>query len=380
MLPPKRSTRTTYRDGTAEPVIDAHSKVNDIQDQCFTNIYSSPLITGAQSRDKANQATSPSSNTQGDCTSSQKKARRKLSTPQRLALEELSTHGLNPSLGARRTVAEENGLYVYCVRKFILYRRLNVSFVFYSELKVVSVWFQNKRRPANSKCDESTIDFQNTEPRKADQRNRRVLANINGSVNSQAFVFSKSKSIADETLIGVSKHDSSLLSGSLPSKDSYAQAHPGLWDFLPSSSPGPSSEAYFSDDEPQREVISEVPVQKKKRQSLEWACEKDERTTKRARKSEEYGLQKRDRTSPTTFASVHARHQRQRTDRKPRRPSPRTLNRIVPVPKPRSHSHGSLGHHGSFSCCTEKEIMDVALALVQLKGQGEQVRQARKSI
>ncbi|THH10955.1 hypothetical protein EW145_g972 [Phellinidium pouzarii] len=325
MLPPKRSTRssaslsTVKRKETVAAVLkkstDTEDKLqltpddplpSDINDGISSDVVTTPAFT--------RKRFSPNINTD----SVRRKTRRKLTEGQRCALEKLATFESNPTLQTRRALADELGL----------------------ELKVVSVWFQNKRRPVNkAQEDADRLDSQVTDSHSG---RREVLrdATTNASVNALDF----SANAPSSTPVHLHGHSLS-----------------GLWNLLPSSSPERQrhESTYFSDGS----IPDAAPPAKLgKRPSLEWACKHERRVVKRARTSIASA------PKVARIQSPHSPHMRQRTDMKPRRPSPSLFQKGFVIQTGYKHSQslqeGLCQTHGY-----EKDVLDVALALMQLKGQ-----------
>ncbi|KAH8120012.1 hypothetical protein DFH11DRAFT_1755118 [Phellopilus nigrolimitatus] len=244
-----------------------------------------------------------------------RKSRRKLTMPQRRALEDLEARDSNPPLETRRLLALELGL----------------------ELKVVSVWFQNRRRPTYK-------SRQNTQ--EAELGRREVLRDASvstGGINTHG------DSDGFPPMSAMHAHDRSLSS---------------LWNLIPSSSPEPQSATYLSDSSlPDPTFAHDMPPKAKRRLSLEWACENDGHTAKRARRSLPRDIQRKTPTMPYVLPNSS---RRKRTDVKPHKPSPSLFQSIA-------RPGGSLVRQSyvkDFYGTDDKDIFEVAIALVQLKEQG----------
>ncbi|KAI5124092.1 hypothetical protein M0805_000907 [Coniferiporia weirii] len=340
MLPPKRSTRSsaspsvTIRSTRPNNGIDTPRKQEHTQSQSETKQFDLLLPDDTQSELEAGddasfltksekQTSQEQGNTDSDSTL-RKKERRKLTTPQRRALESLATLEKNPSLESRRALADELGL----------------------ELKIVSVWFQNRRRPTTKlKARASVAIGQSSSPSaftKLDSSCREVLRDVSASTGgTNAFSFSNSF----PSCTAIHAHGRSLS---------------GLWTLLPSSPPWPLGQhhdtGHLSDSS---FPASSSPPKLEKRISLEWACKHERRAVKRARTSFIH-----DMSEPLVQQSepLPQRRSRHRTDIRPRRPS------LCLRPTSFVRRTGSLGSH-PYQIAHEKDILDVAIALVQLKAQ-----------
>ncbi|KAL5535691.1 hypothetical protein ACEPAF_3785 [Sanghuangporus sanghuang] len=328
MLPPKRSTRSARADS---PSIEVDSNQVDACDQHIDHVKLPTLLprpADAHETEVQFVFNTPQ-NAKARFTlteSSRKRTRRKLTTPQRLALEDLARNGNSPSLESRRALADELGL----------------------ELKVVSVWFQNKRRPS-SKLNEST---QVDDPESWETR--QILGDVNNSTTPHEIALYKSGGPCETKSMALSKI----------SREE-GRTYPGIWDFLPSSPPGPASEASQSQSSLLENVPELIDLQKRHR-SLEWACSNDKRSAKKSRT----GSSPSDQESMSLLSPpVGTILQRQRTDQKPQSPTANTLRNGSSGPTNRSRVRHALPKSRSFDdqARIDKDVLDVALALIELK-------------
>ena len=114
MLPPKRSTRSVR---TASHSVDVEANQATGREHNVKPARLPPLLPRPADvhdvNDNENFILSTPQHVEkrrAPTDSSQKRTRRKLTTPQRLALEDLASRDNNPSLQARRALAEELGL------------------------------------------------------------------------------------------------------------------------------------------------------------------------------------------------------------------------------------------------------------------------------
>ncbi|KAL5519148.1 hypothetical protein ACEPAH_831 [Sanghuangporus vaninii] len=330
MLPPKRSTRSAC---AASPSIEVDSNQVDTDDQHVDHVKLPNILPRpADAREAEVQFvlnTPQNAKAQFTLTeSSHKRTRRKLTTPQRLALEDLARRGNSPSLESRRTLAEGLGL----------------------ELKVVSVWFQNKRRPSNKFNESTQVDDPES------RQTRQILGDVNNNTTPDEIALYKSGGPCETKSMALSK----TLGGE-------ERTSPGIWDFLPSSPPGPASEASQSESSPLENVPELVNLQKRQR-SLEWACLNDKCSTKKSRTGSSPSERESTSLLPPPVGTIL---QRQRTDKKPQSPTANTLRNGSSGATNRSRVHRALPKSRSFDdqARIDKDVLDVALALIELKTQ-----------
>ncbi|KAL5495085.1 hypothetical protein ACEPAI_547 [Sanghuangporus weigelae] len=339
MLPPKRSTRSA---STASPSIEVDSDQVDAHDQHVDHVKLLTLLprpVDAHETEVQFVLNTPQ-NAKGQFTlteSSHKRTRRKLTTPQRIALEDLARRGNSPSLESRRVLAVELGL----------------------ELKVVSVWFQNKRRPSN-KLNES-IQIDDPESRET----RQILGDVNNNTTPHDIALYKSGGSCETKSVA------------LPKTSGEERTFSDIWDFLPSSPPGPTSEASQSQSS-LPEIVPELVDLQKRHRSLEWACLNDKRSTKRSRTGSSPSNQESTSLLPPPVGTIL---QRQRTDQKPQSPTANTMRNDSSGPTNGSRVCRALPSSRSFDdqARIDKDVLDVALALIELKKQRDP-QLLRKSI
>ncbi|KAL5534064.1 hypothetical protein ACEPAG_525 [Sanghuangporus baumii] len=328
MLPPKRSTRSAC---SAFPSIEVESNQVDACDQHADHVKLPTLLPRpADAYETEVQFvlnTPQNAKVQFTLTdSAHKRTRRKLTIPQRLALEDLARRGNSPSLESRRVLAVELGL----------------------ELKVISVWFQNKRRPSNRLNESTQIDDPES------RETRQILGDVNNNMTPLDVALHKSGGSCETKSMALPK-----------TSGEERRAFSDIWDFLPSSPPGPRSEASQSQSSLPENAPELVDLQKRYR-SLEWACLNDKRSTKRSRTDPSPSDQE---ITSLLSSPVGTILQRQRTDQEPKHPSTNTLRNDSSSLTDRSRASRVCPNSRSFDARAgiDKDVLDVALALIELK-------------
>jgi hypothetical protein len=257
-----------------------------------------------------------------------------------------------------------------------------------SDLKVVSVWFQNKRRPTTINREPVTPPIRSPKEENISDPGRRVFANVgtNTPILSAPAQF---KSIKSSVTVAIPPASDPVFACSPPKY---------LWDFLPSSSPASSiteeqaqaGGTYRPRTETEDESSVSPTAEEKGSRSLEWACEHDGRV-KSAKKNAKKRLRMRSLTSyisdaygSSTADLKSSRRKRHRTDARPSKPNLQLqLGTFEESVKMRRLSYAGPGITSYFELeDVEEDVMDVAVALVELKSRGQKKSfpRGRKSV
>ena len=236
--------------------------------------------------------------------------------------------------------------------------------MFNSELKAVSVWFQNKRRPTTvNRVPIATIYTSKDEGETISERT--VLGNV---VNN----FSPS-------IPQTPRHVTSDFSPDPEDVDENTSIGVGLWDLLPSSSPASNSDSFRFDDDESDGLVSpaDSPIKRRKK-SLEWACKHDASIRGKMMKRRIRSFLSE--ANKMSVAMCSPARKRQRTDMKPSQPSPK-LQRQLKRPDNFRRLTIAATVQELQNTKVDRDVFDVAVALIQLKGhEGMRPMRGRKSI